>query len=373
MDEKRNAIVTIAVIFSIILLFTAVDLWKADRLYSESENRVLAGRPELSKEALLNGTFAEKYEDYVSDQFVGRDKWITVKTRTDILMRRTDINGVYLGKDGYLLEQHKPEDYTQELEEEKLALLEQLVERWNARVMLIPTADNILTDKLPENAPYYDETTLLSKVREMVGRYYYIDVYSTLQEHAEEEIYYRTDHHWTSLAAYYGYRTWAGTVHRFPLLRDPQNREIVTENFLGTLYSRINLPVQADKIEYYPETEQKQIQVTYDFGRTADSLYEEKYLNTKNKYGFFLDDNHAFVEIHTGLRNGRSLFIIKDSYANSLIPMLALHYENIYVADPRYLNARLFDFMEKYDKEGNMEVLVIYNCIHFLEDFYYIP
>ncbi len=372
MSEKRNAIFTIAVIFSILCIFMVVDFIQDDRFYSETENRVLTEKPVLSLKEIYQGNFSKNYEDYVSDQFVGRDKWILVKTKSDILMQKKEINGVYLCKDNYLMEQHKPEDYTAQMEADRLLLLKDLAKRLDARVMLVPTADNILTDKLPENAPYYDETQLLAEVKDLVGEYSYIDVYSALKEHKEEEIYYRTDHHWTSLGAYYGYVAWAETVHRYPLVRVPEGLETVSEDFLGTLHSKINLPVQADSIQYFPDTEKRQVEITYDFGRTSDTFYEPEYLNTKNQYGFFLDDNHAFVEIHTGRHNGRSLFVIKDSYANCVIPMLAQHYENVYVVDLRYFNGRLYDFMGQYGEEGEMDVLVLYNCIHFLENFYYL-
>lgn len=372
MSEKQNSILTIIVIFSIILVFTVADFIQGDRLYSEKENRVLAAKPKFSKETLWDGSFAKDYEKYVSDQFVRRDKWIAVKTRLDILMQKSNIKGVYLGKDGYLIEQHRPENYTEEQIEEKLELLKALDDRWNLRVMLVPTADNIITDKLPENAPYYDETELLARVRGLVGKYHYIDVYGALKEHVDEELYYRTDHHWTSLAAYYGYVEWAETVHVYPLIRDPENRKTVTEDFLGTLHSRVDLEMEADKIEFFPQTDNKPVDITFDFGRTAYSFYEPKHLETKNKYGYFLDDNHAFVEIHTSRRNGRKLFVLKDSYANSVIPMLAQHYEYVYVVDPRYFNGKLFDFMEQYGDKNEMDVLVLYNCIHFLEDFNYI-
>lgn len=80
-----------------------------------------------------------------------------------------------------------------------MASLTKLVNHWDAKVMLVPTADNILTDKLPAFAPYYDEERLLMKVQDSIGEDHYIDVYHALQEHAQEPIYYRTDHHWTSL------------------------------------------------------------------------------------------------------------------------------------------------------------------------------
>lgn len=372
MNDKRNAILTISVIFVMILALAAADFVKEDRKFSESENRVLASEPEFSKEALLAGTYTEEYENYVTDQFIGRDKWIALKTRIDILLQKKNINGVYLADDDYLIEQHKPEDYTAELEQEKLELLQRLVERWDAKVMLVPTADNVLTEKMPENASYYDQVSFLAKVKNLVGEENYVDVYSALSEHADEEIYYRTDHHWTSLGAYYGYEAWRLSEQKFPIIRDPERRETVTDDFLGTLHSRLNVSMKGDEIQYFVDTERLPVTITYDFSVTTDSFYEESHLETKNKYGYFLDDNHAFVEIQTGRPNGKSLFVIKDSYANCTIPLLAQHYEKIYVLDLRYFNSRLFSFMEQYESEDEMDVLVLYNCIHFLEDFKYV-
>lgn len=372
MDNKRNAIVTIGVIGFIILFFTVADIFSGDRVFSESENRVLAVRPKLTVEALLQGTYAEDYEEYVTDQFVGRDKWIGLKTLSDIGLQKRDVNGVYLSADGYLMEKHEPENFTTESEEERLNLLERLVRRWDAKVMLVPTADNILVDKLPEYAPFYDQTGLLERVKELVGEDNYVDVYTGLQEHAKEDIYYRTDHHWTSLGAYYGYLEWLKVMEKEPVIKEIDRRETVTEEFLGTLHSRLNLPMEGEEIQYFIDTERRPVQVTYEDGRVTDSFYEESYLDTKNKYGYFLDDNHAFIEIQTSRPNGKTLFVIKDSYANCTIPLLAQHYETVYVLDLRYFNGKLFSFMEQYAKEGGMDVLLLYNCVNFLEDFKYV-
>jgi len=359
------------VICFILLVFCVADLVKTDEVFSETENRVLASRPEFSKEALLQGTYTKDYETYTTDQFVGRDKWILLKTSTDILLQKKDIRGVYLGQDDYLIEQHKPEDYTPELEEKRLSQLEKLVDTWDAKVMLVPTADNILKDKLPDYAAYYDQKTFLEKVKERVGEARYVDVYAALEKHADEEIYYRTDHHWTSLGAFYGYDKWREKMGYASVIKEVNRRETVTEDFLGTLHSRINLPIEGEEIQYFTNTNRYPVKVTYDFTKTSESFYEEKYLETKNKYGYFLDDNHGLVEIETHRPNGKTLFIIKDSYANCTIPLLAQHYEKVYVVDLRYFNAKLFPFMEQYGAPGEMDVLVLYNCIHFLEDFKY--
>ena len=371
MGEKRNALVMIGLIFGIILIFTIADFINEDRLFSETENRILASKPAFSVEALFAGGYTEKFETYVTDQFVGRDRWIRIKTYTDVFLQKQEINGVYLGADGYLLEQHLPEDYTVAQETKKIDLLEQLVERWDAMVMLVPTADNILTDKMPAYAPYYDETRFLAQVEERIGKERCVDVYTMLEEHAGEEIYYRTDHHWTSLGAYYGYLAWAEAMG-YPVENyGEEGLETVTGDFLGTLHSKVNLEIQGEPIQYFPETVSRPMTVTYDLRSTSDSCYEKSHLDTKNKYAFFLDDNHAFVEIDTDYHNGKVLFVIKDSYANCFIPLLIPHYEKIYVMDLRYFNGKLFGFMENYEPEEGMDVLVLYNCIHFLEEFVY--
>ena len=102
-----------------------------------------------------------------------------------------------------------------------------------------------------------------------------------------------------------------------------------------------------------------------------NSFYTEDYLVGKNKYGYFLDDNHGLVEIERESFSDRKLFIIKDSYANSMIPLMAHHYKKIYVVDLRYFNGNLLDFMKECDTTGEMDVLVLYNCVHFVEDFQY--
>ena len=161
--EKVNAAVTVLLLFAVILVFTIADIAGEDRLYSETENRLLASKPELSAENLIRGSFARDYENYVTDQFVSRDKWISIKTYVDLILQKQEMGGVYLGKDGYLLEQHSPEDYTRETIDKRLQLLKKLVDDWEADVMLVPTADNILTDKMPANAPCFSQEVFLEE------------------------------------------------------------------------------------------------------------------------------------------------------------------------------------------------------------------
>ncbi|MCX4272713.1 MAG: DHHW family protein [Acetatifactor sp.] len=372
-NEKLHAGMTVALLALVLLVFTAADLLKADRLFSETENRVLAQKPKLSLEGILSGSYEKEYEAYATDQFVHRDTWVMLKTRMDILLERKAIKGVYLAEDGSLIEQHLPQDYDQAMADKRVGLLRELTERYpQTLVMLAPTADNIQSYKLPPYAVSYDQKQLLSQVKEVVGEERVIDLFPILEEHREEPVYYRTDHHWTTLGAYYAYLEWARKVGYPPRSYDPKDLQTVSDTFLGTLHSRINLPMEADKIQIFPRTNNRKVKITYDFAKEDDSYYVPSYLEGKNQYGYFLDDNHAFIEIETAYAaNGKELFIIKDSYANSLIPILAPHYEKIYVLDLRYYNGSLFSLMEQYVTHSRVSVLVVYNCIHFLEDFSY--
>lgn len=372
-NDKFHAGMTVALLALVLLVFAAADLVKADRLFSETENRILAQRPEWSLEKVLDGSYEKEYEAYATDQFVSRDTWVMLKTRMDILLQKKLIKGVYLAQDGYLIEQHLPGDYDQMMVNKRLGQLLELTERYpGTMVMLVPTADNILTDKLPAYAVSYDQRGLLDQVKEKIGEEHVIDVFPILGEHREEQIYYRTDHHWTTLGAYYGYQQWTQTMDYPPRNFDPQDLETVSDSFLGTLHSRLNLPMKADEIQIFPRTTSRRVKVVYDFARETTSYYEPSYLEGKNQYGYFLDDNHAFIEIDTAyVAKDRELFLIKDSYANSLIPILAPHYEKIYVLDLRYYNGSLFSLMEQYVTSDKVDVLVVYNCIHFMENFTY--
>lgn len=377
MREKTASRITILLAVCMLLGLTAADMLAPDRKFSQTENRILASRPEFGLEELFAGDFTADYETYVTDQFVARDRWIGLKTRVDIALGKKDVGGVYLAKDGSLIQRHPAAEIGEERIEQKLERLQDLTGHCletagigQVKVMLVPTADNIRTDKLPDYADYFDQAPFLRRAAERVGERCYVDVFSVMQAHADEYIYYRTDHHWTTQGAYYAYEAWAADMGLEPVAFSGDARRQVTEEFLGTLHSKVNLPMEPDSIEaYWPDGK---VQVFYDLSEEArPSLYEEKYLETKNKYGFFLDDNHGFVRIETGVENGRTLFVIKDSYANCFVPFAAQHYETVCIVDLRYCNISLYGLIDRQLQEGNgdMDVLILYNVIHFLDDF----
>lgn len=378
MREKAGAILTILLLGGLLLGLSIADFCSPDRLFSEYENRILAAKPEFDLEKLFAGTYTKEYETYVTDQFVGRNGWISIKTATDLFLGKKEVNGVYLAKDGTLIEKHTEAEMKPEIITKRLELVSKLTEWWEdredgegrLRLMPVPTADNILTDRLPDHAEYFLQQPFVEQIAATVGDKYVINLTDRLNDHKEEYIYYGTDHHWTTLGAYYGYLEWAENMGVTPVSYDTER---VSDTFLGTLHSKTNLAVEPDVIEA-PVT--GGVRVYYDFSEEAvTSLYEEKYLDTKNQYGYFLDDNHSFVRIEVedppAEAKGRKLFLIKDSYANCFVPFLTAHYETIYVLDLRYYRASLFSLMEECGAEGSMDVLVLYNVVHFIKEFQY--
>ena len=182
--------------------------------FSESENRFLQKKPEFTWAALMDGSFGEKYEAYLSDQFPGRDGWVGVKTLAERLGGKKDANGVYFGKGGYLIEKFEREDLEGEQLERNLEVLAQALGRMvreygtrHVRVMLVPGASEILEEKLPLYAAPYDQTQVVQKLmKEGNVSEITVQVEEALERRRDEEIYYRTDHHWTPRAAFEGYR-----------------------------------------------------------------------------------------------------------------------------------------------------------------------
>lgn len=341
---------------------------------SESENRNLAQKPEFSLESLFADKTEERYttlyESYITDQFVARDTWIGVKTYTERLFGKTDINGVYFAKDGYLIAKTEPSDVDNEQEEKNIARLAAFIQKYSEQLgsdrvhaMLAPTAADILAEKLPAFAVEYDQEALLERMAALLGENW-IDVREELREHASEYLYYRTDHHWTALGAYYAYRAWA---ERLGLpVREQEDYTVSpgSRDFYGTLYSKVNLPMQADTVLIYDDG--FGYLVEYDMNKVyVRSLFSIKRLEEKDKYMVYLDGNHALAHIQGENKNGKRLLIVKDSYAHTFVPLIAQDFEEIIMVDFRYSKVPVSTLIENF---GITDILVLYNAVNFVED-----
>lgn len=349
-----------------------VNLLTPDKAFSDTENRVLERRPTFSLASLLSGAYMTDYEQYVSDQFPFRDGWIGMKTDADRALGKRESQGVYLAEDGYLIQSFTtPEEVDNDERLQAIKSFHQATPGLRKAVLLAPTAASVLQEKLPPYAPVGDERAALDQFRQRLEwnqpELRFIDVYPALDGMREETVYYRTDHHWTTQAAYNAYLVWCEQMWIVPVDEAAFNIEQVTDAFYGSLYSKSGYRhLQPDRIDLYLPKEERRIKVEYvDEGRTTDTLYELDHLDKKDKYAVFLNGNHGLIRITTDAPGGRKLLVVKDSYANSMIPFMTAHFTEIDVVDLRYYEESLMALTEERGYHG---MLILYNVRTFFED-----
>ncbi|MFJ7979996.1 DHHW family protein [Lysinibacillus xylanilyticus] len=347
----------------------SINLLTPNKSFSDSENRNLELFPTFSIQNLLDKKFNTNYEKYISDQFAFRDFWISMKSDIDRTIGKKENNGVYIGKNGYLLQKfNKPED--QDVKSNIEALNDFHLANPNVQkyVMLVPTAISILENKLPNYVSHVDEVTYIDKVKKSLNKEInFIDVNPILSSKKNEYIYYKTDHHWTTKGAYYAYLELSKNMNFIPTQKESFNIKNITNSFYGSLYSKAGFRhIEPDSIELYEPKEAIKYKVEYvDENKTSNSLYEMNNIKKKDKYTVFFNGNHPLVKITTENTNAKKLLVVKDSYANALLPFLLSHFSEIHVIDLRYYNDNLNMFIQKNKIE---EMLLLYNANTFFED-----
>lgn len=362
------------VVAFVIVIFglTGIGLTAEEKTYSSVEKRELQTMPKAKAKTIKNGKFQKKYETYLSDQFPGRDAWVRLQTGVSRLLGKTESNGVYFGSDHYLLERYGASDFEEEQMQANIKALADFAiranERADVKVMMVPTKTWVMQKKLPAFAPTFDEQIFYDALQRQFGSQggqMLVPVEETLQAHADEEIYYRTDHHWTTTGAWYGYLAYVEAVGGdLQRASGKQEFELVCSDFYGTTYAKVNQSSQADRIYIYePKTE---LEVVYNMGeKTTQSLFEIEHLDSKDQYRVFTGGNQAVLEISGGEKNGKTLLMLKDSFANCMVPFLAEDFEKIVVVDLRQLNVGCSQLMDMFSPT---DVLVLYNTAQFAKD-----
>lgn len=373
--------IAIAILFAAFLaVISGGSLLEKDRELSPNENRYLEQAPKFSWEDVMSGKFQEKLEKYLRDQMVGRDAWITAKTAVQKATGKRDIGGAYVGKDGYDFEKITPEDVDEEQVKRNIVAVRDFFDEVSKTIaperlsfLLVPTSGLILEDKLPDNARLFDQGAYIDRVQAAVSDYNLVDVRAELAAAKEDYIYYRTDHHWTTDGAYIAYEKWCASAGLSCVKRDALEKTTVTEDFRGTLYSKIlDADSAYDSIciltpEGLGASYADQFTVTV--GRDKQGrLFDESKLAEKDKYAFFLGGNYSQLVIsggHSGESGGRRLLVVKDSFANAFMPLIAGQFEEIHMIDLRYYNN---DIQEYMSERGITDVLVLYNISNFISD-----
>lgn len=356
----RNKIITS--FFCLLLAVSAlIGLLMPDRYYSEREKRTLTQKPKFTVANFISGEFSDELEKYLTDQVPLRDGWVTMKTYMELAIGKRESVGVYICKDKYLMD--KFTSYSKKQLVANAAALVDLQEKLAAEgismnTILVPMAAQVLTDKLPAYAPVADYAAILQVLTD--AGVDTTDVLSALVAHSSENIYYRTDHHWTSLGAYYAYCAWRGIEPNV----DEWTQEVLCDDFYGTTWNKVPLPtVPAEEITaWYKHINRS---VSYNNGHyETDSIYERKYLSGSDQYAVFLNSNQAQTVIEGSGKSGK-LLLIKDSYGNTFSQFPVEDYAEVHVLDLRFFKG---DVTEYAKENGITDTLVLYGTQSFVKD-----
>ena len=351
-----------------VVLFTVLGLIVKDREFSESENRGLAGFPEVTVSSVLDGSFLSGLSDYVADQFPGRDTWISLNLWLNQLLGQKEASGVYLCQDDFLMQvPSAPNEAQHRRNLEAISAFAARHEDLNMVVSIVPNAVTIHADKLPANAPVRDQAADLAHIAANISGAEVVDVTRAMLAHNEQVLFYRTDHHWTSLGAYYAFREIAPSLGIEPPPRDSYTSYVVSTTFEGTLSSKSGSHTALDTVEIYVPQTNISYYVTYNEDSATDicSLYNRDALNQKDHYTVFFGGNYSRVDITTTADTGRSLLVFKDSYANCFIQFLYPYFDHITMIDPRYYYDNVENVLRS---EAVTDVLFLYNLDTFLGD-----
>ena len=361
----------VGIIFILILfLFLIINIIVPNKEKSVQENRMLATKPKFRLSSLISGDYDEKFEAHMDDQFVGRDMWRKLKVTLDRICGSRLENGVYIGRNGQLLEQIEVAD------ENHLAANIKAIKSFSesqkkipVRMMLVPDAANVLNHSLPALAKPEDQTQMFSMVRKDLGdSVEWIDESTELNKHKTEKIYYKTDHHWTTLGAFYAFQAAAPSLGIEGDLSGKYVSHAVSNSFNGMLASKsgVNLGEKEQIDIYVPTEEDTDLIIDYvDEGKRSTSLYDSSKLKEKDQYTVFLGGNSSLLDIRTVSTSTKRLLLVKDSFANSFIPFLTPYYREIVVVDPRYYSGTINDLMDSYRIS---EVLFLYSGNTFFKD-----
>ena len=181
-----------------------------DVKFSEKENRNLASVPKLTWSSITGGRFMDDFETYLTDQFPLRNLCVSIKTAVLRGTGRRYINDVYIGKEGYLIAKESVADYNRvDRLTESINKFADNVKNVSVDFMLIPNTSLIYEDKLPYGAKSNEKEVISHINKSTSDKVNTIDVTDVLIAKKNDGLYYKTDHHWKTKAAYYTFRQYA--------------------------------------------------------------------------------------------------------------------------------------------------------------------
>lgn len=371
--KKVTGVVVISLFVLLLVAFAFVGIIvPKDEQSGIDENRALKEMPELTYENVFSGKFSREFEEYLSDNIGFRSKFMKLSSKINDLKGVSTNLGkiVYVNKDlgaggetaekNRLLVQGNRIMEVYSFDEQKGKRYADAVNKYaeafsgKAEVysMLIPTQIEF-AGKIYAKTSHSQRDAIDKIYGGMTDSVKKVDVYNLMKENSKDYIYFRTDHHWTQRGAYLGYKAFVERTgeNAVELSALKQNR---ADGFFGFLYNQANDTSIAGNPDYIEWFEGKENYIVHATTMEDGKLVEYKskiYVAPEGapKYSVFMGGDHSFAEVNTNVKNGKTVLVVKDSYANALIPLLTNNYETVLAVDPRSYYGKVEEIVEKYD------------------------
>jgi len=362
---------------------------------STEEKRTLAVLPQLTYSTWINGSFAKSSEEYLADHFAFRQMMLSlndfIKNNEGIARKSTEGKFVVIKKKTSNKTNTKKDkeqlkidsNYTVPLDSANELVLTNGVFIYDScsyqffggnprSAARYANAYNAVIDHLPKNISYYSvlvpsstefnlpksvyknkansETKGIADInRNLNSIVKKANVYDQMLAHRKEYLFFKTDHHWSARGAYYAYVAFAEIAGFAPLTMEKIPPKIMG-TFLGSLYQMTHDPTlkgNPDKLEYF-DIPLAGVKAYYKMSsennwNRCEVLYKKSQFGVG--YNVFLGLDYPIMRIDGNNKNGRRLFILKESYANAFVPFLVPHFEQIFVADVRYFPYKIDKFV----------------------------
>lgn len=351
MNQSKVTIIIVGMIYAVL---TMICFCKPAEEYSFSERRKLAKKPELSAESISSGNYMSQTEAYVTDQFPFRDTWRAIKANISMdLLGKTDINGIY-EEDGYLCAMEYPMD--KESIVRAGAIFTGIYERY-----LQGTEAKIYCAVIPDKSYFLAEGKYLSMDYEQ----FFEEIYGQMdfakpieiQKYLALSDYYRTDTHWKQEEIVDVAKLLAekmGTA-----ISGEYRVETVELPFYGVYYGQAALKMEPDTLRYCTNDVLKQCK-GYDYENNREiGVYDVSKAAGRDPYEMFFGGNISLAEItNPKADTDKELLVFGDSFARSLLPLMAEGYAKITLVDIRYLPS---SYIGNYVTFSNQDVLFLYS------------
>lgn len=335
-------------------VFTFASFVLPDREFSQRENRNLASPPDFSWQSFQSGRFTEDFDEYLADQFPLRDAFMDVKISSDHLLQKKENEGIYFGKDDYLLARYSSPGPTLQTNLEHIKAFAKSHKDFQVFVLPVPTSTAIYPEKLPAFALNADQGETIQQIQNTLqGSATVVSLLKPLEAQKDKYLYFRLDHHWTQQGAYVAYEQLGQFLGYTPHSEEYFTPTLLTDQFRGSYYAKSGTQLLTpDSIFWLQPTRSYHSWVEFtDDNTSLSGLLSPTWLEKGDPYSVFLDGNHASMVIHTDLPANADcgkLLVVKDSYAHTLLPLLANHYGEIHVLDLRYFRQDVSSYMDLY-------------------------